>query len=244
MEILRGAPARVARRLLDGGPATASALAEDLELTSAAVRRHLEDLLSAGLVEGTERPPFGPDRRAGGRGRPAKYYSITPAGRNQFDQAYDSLAEGVMRFLLARLGPEGVSSFARERAQQFSLRYSADIQASDDPVETLAASLSADGYAASLVPAGNGWQLCQHNCPILHVAATFPALCEAETEMLAELLGTHVTRLATLAHGDGVCTTLIPRPAVRGRRAAPRTVTIADNHPAELLPAGSREGRP
>jgi hypothetical protein len=23
-------------------------------------------------------------------------------------------------------------------------------------------------------------------------------------------LGTHVTRLATLAHGDGICTTLVP----------------------------------
>jgi predicted ArsR family transcriptional regulator len=43
------------------------------------------------------------------------------------------------------------------------------------------------------------------------VAEQFPELCEAETEVFAALLGTHVQRLATIAHGDGVCTTYIPR---------------------------------
>ena len=45
-----------------------------------------------------------------------------------------------------------------------------------------------------------------------HVAEEFPALCEAETEAFSRLLGTHVQRLATLAHGDGVCTTHVPLP--------------------------------
>ena len=53
-------------------------------------------------------------------------------------------------------------------------------------------------------------QLCQHHCPVAHVAAEFPALCDAETAVISRLLGTHVQRLATLAHGDGVCTTHIP----------------------------------
>ena len=33
---------------------------------------------------------------------------------------------------------------------------------------------------------------------------------EAETEAIGRVLGTHVQRLATIAHGDGVCTTCIP----------------------------------
>ena len=55
-----------------------------------------------------------------------------------------------------------------------------------------------------------GAQVCQHHCPVQHVAEEFPQLCEAETQVFAELLGTHVQRLATIAHGDGVCTTFIP----------------------------------
>jgi predicted ArsR family transcriptional regulator len=43
------------------------------------------------------------------------------------------------------------------------------------------------------------------------VASEFPQLCEAETELFSKLLGTHVQRLATIAHGDGVCTTFIPQ---------------------------------
>jgi predicted ArsR family transcriptional regulator len=42
------------------------------------------------------------------------------------------------------------------------------------------------------------------------VASEFPELCDAETAAFSEILGTHVQRLATIAHGDGVCTTFIP----------------------------------
>ena len=50
----------------------------------------------------------------------------------------------------------------------------------------------------------------EHHCPVAHVAEEFPQLCEAETAAFQRLLGTHVQRLATIAHGDGVCTTCIP----------------------------------
>ena len=56
----------------------------------------------------------------------------------------------------------------------------------------------------------SGEQLCQQHCPVSHVAHEFPQLCEAETEVISKVLGRHVQRLATIAHGDGVCTTCIP----------------------------------
>jgi predicted ArsR family transcriptional regulator len=81
--------------------------------------------------------------------------------------------------------------------------------------EALAATLTADGYAATMRPAapgipGLGTQLCQGHCPVQHVAREFPELCEAETDAFSRLLGVHVQRLATLAHGDHVCTTHVP----------------------------------
>lgn len=84
--------------------------------------------------------------------------------------------------------------------------------------EALAKALTADGYAATAKSAPgphSGEQLCQHHCPVAHVAEQFPQLCEAETEVFSRLLGTHVQRLATIAHGDGVCTTFIPRSATQ-----------------------------
>ena len=91
-----------------------------------------------------------------------------------------------------------------------------------DRVRVLAMALSVDGYAASATarpgPAG-GEQLCQHHCPVAHVAAQFPQLCEAETEAFGRLLGTPVQRLATISHGDGICTTHVTAPSL----AQPRT---------------------
>ena len=81
--------------------------------------------------------------------------------------------------------------------------------------EALAAALTADGFAASTRPVGQGTplagvQLCQGHCPVQHVAAEFPQFCDAETDAFSRLLGVHVQRLATLAHGEHVCTTFIP----------------------------------
>jgi predicted ArsR family transcriptional regulator len=57
--------------------------------------------------------------------------------------------------------------------------------------------------------------LCQHHCPVAHVAEQFPQICEAETAAFSRVLGVHVQRLATIAHGDGVCTTCIPSPTIQ-----------------------------
>ena len=101
--------------------------------------------------------------------------------------------------------------------------------ATHDPavrLRLLALALSDDGYAASISPATPGLpmvaeQLCQHHCPVAHVAEEFPQFCEAETEAFSRLVGRHVTRLATIAHGDGVCTTHVPLGAVG--TASPRS---------------------
>ena len=83
---------------------------------------------------------------------------------------------------------------------------------------SLTQALSAEGFAASTedtpVP-GSGVQICQHHCPVAHVAAEFPQLCEAETRAFESVLGTYVQRLATIAHGDGVCTTHVPTARTR-----------------------------
>lgn len=203
---------RVARSILENGPSTAAALADRLGLTSAAVRRHLDALSAAGLVAADERRSYGQR----GRGRPARAYGLTEAGRGAFAQDYDQLATDALRFLEQSAGDEAVSRFARRRAGEAADRYEPALHGlhGRERLDGLAAVLSADGFAASTVaaPHGAGAQLCQHHCPVAHVAAEFPALCEAEAEVFARLLGTHVQRLATIARGQGICTTYVPDP--------------------------------
>ena len=207
----RGTRGQVARLILELGPSTAAVLGGRLGLTPAAIRRHLDNLIAEGMVETRTARTYG-NR---GRGRPAKLFVITDAGRSAFEHAYDGLASSALRFIAERMGSQAVADFAREQVSELERRY-APVAAKDEltaRVEALAEALNADGYAASARPApvigGTviGEQICQHHCPVAHVAAEFPQLCEAETEAFARLLGTPVQRLATIAHGDGVCTT-------------------------------------
>ena len=199
---------RVATILMENGPSTAAALADRLGLTPAAVRRHLDQLLADGVLEA--RAPYVRGRR--GRGRPAKVFVITDAGRDHFGHAYDALAADALRFVQETGGDDAVSAFARKRLAGFEKRVRPLIDAADpeDRAKVLAEALTTDGYAATVDAAVTGEQICQHHCPVAHVAGEFPHLCEAETEMFSRLLGTHVQRLATIAHGDGVCTTHLP----------------------------------
>ncbi|RBQ19005.1 transcriptional regulator [Spongiactinospora rosea] len=204
--------ARVARLILEHGPIAAAALGERLGLTPAAVRRHLDALLTDGMIE----PRTARTRVQRGRGRPARMFAITDAGRSAFEHAYDDLAGNALRFLAERLGEDAVGDFARSQMAALVERLAPAMREvpADQRVRVLAEALSAEGYAASASKprVAGGEQLCQHHCPVSHVAAAFPQLCEAETEAFAELLGTPVQRLATIAHGDGVCTTHVSPP--------------------------------
>jgi predicted ArsR family transcriptional regulator len=228
----RGTRARVARLILELGPSTASLIGGRLGLTPAAIRRHLDNLLAEGLIETRSARTYA----SRGRGRPARLFAITDAGRSAFEHAYDDLASSALRFRATEAGPAAVEKFARHQVSELERRYGAVLAgvAPGERVRALADALSADGYAASAsaapaptpapAPAGaaagatamageaaaalaGGEQLCQHHCPVAHVAEEFPQLCEAETEAFSRLLGRPVQRLATIAHGDGICTT-------------------------------------
>ena len=103
-------------------------------------------------------------------------------------------------------------AFARRRVEGIERDYDeiAAAQPGLEPSQALAQALTRGGYAASVRRIPVGEQLCQQHCPVSHVAHEFPQLCEAETEVISKVLGRHVQRLATIAHGDGVCTTCIP----------------------------------
>jgi predicted ArsR family transcriptional regulator len=227
---------QVARLILELGPSTAATLGGRLGLTPAAIRRHLDNLLAEGLIETRTARTYG-NR---GRGRPAKVFVITDAGRSAFEHAYDDLASNALRFLAETAGPDAIAEFARRQVSDLERRYAPAVARGELPgrVQALAEALSADGYAASAGPAPAigaqteaGEQLCQHHCPVAHVAAEFPQLCEAETEAFGRLLGTPVQRLATIAHGDGICTTHVTGVGKATPRRAVEVPVTKENTP-------------
>ncbi len=235
--------AEIVRLLLEQGPITATAIGAALGLAPAGVRRHLDALIESGQARASRSAPW----QQKGRGRPAKQYRLTAAGRSMLGHAYDDLAGAAIRQLREIGGEQAVTEFARKRARTVVAGIeplpahrpqgadahrprSADTAAvtSDQTVakaQEIATALSGAGFAASTRPVGAGVQICQHHCPVAHVAEEFPQLCEAELEAFRELLGTHVQRLATIANGDCACTTHVPLAVLPIEASSAGTVT-------------------
>lgn len=198
--------------LLEDAPISASEVGSRLGLSAAGVRRHIDVLIDQGKAAVASPSSW----RQRGPGRPAKLFQLTSAGRAELTHAYDDLAGAAMRQLREIGGDAAVAELARKRITDIvgtSAEVPADLpedQRLQAVAQNIADSLTKAGYAASTRTVGSGVQICQHHCPVSHVAAEFPELCEAEREAFQQMLGTHIQQLATIANGDSVCTTHVP----------------------------------
>lgn len=219
--------ARVLDLIVEKGPVSAAQLARVLDLTPAAVRRHITVLQDAGEIQVHASTQVG--KR--GRGRPARHYVATPHAHTSLAEGYSDIANRALSYLQQVAGDKAVDSFAAARGRDLERRYMPVVEAAGkDPQErarALADALTLDGYAASIRDIGDGTfavQLCQGHCPVREVAGQFGELCEAETQAFSRLLGVPVQRLATLAGGDHVCTTHVPISIPTLRKRAVRAV--------------------
>ncbi|MEV0246569.1 metalloregulator ArsR/SmtB family transcription factor [Nocardia sp. NPDC050712] len=214
--------AAIVQLLLEDGPITATAIGTRLGLTPAGVRRHLDALIDSGQARASRSAPW----QQKGRGRPAKQYQLTAVGRGRLGHAYDDLAGAAIRQLGEIGGEQAIAEFARKRARTIVAGIDAveehTAHNTEAKAEEIAEAFTDAGFAASTRKVGAGVQICQHHCPVAHVAEEFPQLCEAELEAFRDLLGTHVQRLATIANGDCACTTHVPLLPIP-KKSAPQT---------------------
>ena len=177
------------------------------------VEEMVDALVDSGDAEANPSAPW----QQSGRGRPAKRYRLTAAGRAKLEHTYDDLASAAMRQLREIGGDEAVRNFARRRVQAILdgvARVDSDKDGSvADAAGRVADALTRAGYATTATRVGGpiqGIEICQHHCPVSHVAEEFPELCQAEQQAISEVLGTHVQRLASIVNGDCACTTHVP----------------------------------
>jgi predicted ArsR family transcriptional regulator len=201
----------IVRLLLEAGPITAGDIGERLGISAAGVRRHLDALLDAGEALASPAASW----QQHGRGRPAKRYRLTAAGRAKLGHTYDDLAAAAMRQLREIGGDEAVRTFARRRIDSILQGVSDEPDDVEAKADRVAAALTKAGYATTTTRVRgpiDGIEICQHHCPVSHVAEEFPELCQTERDAFADVLGTHVQRLATIVNGDCACTTHVPLP--------------------------------
>ncbi|MDJ0601620.1 MAG: iron-sulfur cluster biosynthesis transcriptional regulator SufR [Crocosphaera sp.] len=177
--------------LLKQGQATAAELAETLDITPQATRRHLKDLEAEGLLE---HHPL-----QGGLGRPQYIYSLSKQGRDRFPNQYGEFAVSFLDTLTETVGESQVKEVLRKQWQRKADDYRRYIGKGSlkERVERLVKLRQEEGYMAEIHQANeknglNGQQeaylLAEHHCAISEVAESYPTVCGHELEMFAEIL--------------------------------------------------------
>jgi DeoR family suf operon transcriptional repressor len=209
--------------LLKGDKATALELAESLDISPQAIRRHLKDLEAEGLIQYQS--------VQAGMGRPQHIYELTSLGRDRFPNRYGDFAVSFLDTLAETVGREQVISILQKQWERKAMEYrrlvgSGSLQ---ERVSGLVELRRAEGYMAEFYPVddrdsdfnakGDRFVFMEHNCAISNVAETFPSVCGNELEMFAAVLpDCSVERTHWIIDGEHRCGYLIvARKEVRQR---------------------------
>lgn len=180
---------------------TADDLADMLGISAVAVRRHLDTLKNAQLIEYEE--------VQNGVGRPSFVYSLTTKAEHIFPRNYEELAQDMLDTIRDMYGPEGVDAIFKARAKKIAQIYKPYVNANGLPqrIEQLVELRQADGYMASWEELDDGkFVVTELNCPIHQVAKTCDRICSEDLRMYADLLEADVIMLNHQVQGDKCCT--------------------------------------
>lgn len=181
-------------------------LAEELSITSAAVRRHLDHLRADGLVDvrAVKQPT----------GRPYYAYHATDLALPTMPPAYADLLERMLR----SLGEQDavIASVMASVAESLASRHRSEM----DPgvaspalrVAQVTESLREEGILESWTSEADGFHLTNSSCPY-HKAAEISKLpCESDRKAIELLLGLDVEQLNRIVDGSPVCEYLVRGP--------------------------------
>jgi DeoR family suf operon transcriptional repressor len=202
----------ILHHLLKQGHATAQELAEQLDISPQATRKHLKDLEEEGLIEH--------QAIQAGMGRPNHIYKLSRKGRDQLPDRYDDFAVSLLDTLAETVGKEQVSKILQKQWQRKALEYRDRVGTGSlqERVAKLVELRQAEGYMAewhnvdpeASTDVAPRFVITEYHCAISHIAESFPSVCGHELEMFSiALQGCKVERTHWLVNGEHRCGYLI-----------------------------------
>lgn len=177
---------------------TVSIIAQDLNITEMAVRRHLNTLERDGIVETTLH------RQA--MGRPTNVYHLSNIGQEMFPRNYDEFTIDILKDIEELAGNDKVKKLFEMRRERLKERYEKKLTMPDfeERVMELARIHNEQGYMTEVEKAEDGTYIFKEfNCPIAEVAKNFPSICKTEIDLFKEVLQTdHVVCEYCLTSGE------------------------------------------
>ena len=186
---------RIVELLRLHGSHTIESLCAALRLSRTAVKSHLTALRADGLVRLGGLQP--------GTRRPSNVYELTPAADQLFPKAYDDFA-AVLIGEIQRQRPEDLKGYLEHIADRWIGR---DLSRVDGlhgrrRFERAKEILADRGFMPVLEWTPDGYELHEHNCPLMRLTAEYPEVCDMVLQWLKTLFGARLNRTRCLRRGD------------------------------------------
>ena len=207
---------RIVELLRLQGAHTVESLRIALGISRTAVKSHLTGLRAEGLV-----------RRRGlrpGVRRPSNVYELTPEADRLFPKVYDDFAAALIDEIKHRR-PDDPQGYLERIADRWITRDLPRVSGLHglERLERAKEILAERGFMPVLEQMSDGYQLHEHNCPLMRLTADYPEVCNMVHRWLEALFGTPLNRVRCLRLGDPFSAYVIagdsPVPDSAGRSA-------------------------
>lgn len=186
------------------GEMTVFQLADLLDITEMAVRRHLSHLQSEGLVQSRLVKQV--------RGRPNYYYRLSKQANSLFPSGASNLAKDLLQIVQEESGAKGVTALLKKRNEMLvqKLKERLNNMTLAERIAEVAKFFSDEGYMTEWEKLADGsFVMYQKNCALHELASEFRQICALEPKLIEELLGTKIIRKQHMLNNDPVCGYLI-----------------------------------
>ncbi|WP_018782866.1 helix-turn-helix transcriptional regulator [Bacillus sp. 95MFCvi2.1] len=202
MEEARTTKEEIVQLLKINGEQTVASLAESLEITEMAVRRHLSKLEKEKIIQSKMVRQH--------VGRPTYVYDLSQKGEDSFPKDYKQFALEVLEDLES-IGDETlVNAILKARTNRMEEQLQKRISRQDNVWQKLrevAVIQEKKGYMVQVKQEGeNSYILQKQNCPLKAVAEKYPQLCLEEESMYKRLFSDEKVKvLSNMCNGDCHC---------------------------------------
>jgi predicted ArsR family transcriptional regulator len=200
---MEGTRDRILALILERREARVEELATELDITAAAVRRHLDHLRADGLIEvrATKQST----------GRPFHSYRPTAKAAGALPTAYADLLKRMLAGLNEKT--EVVDAIMGSVAESLAARHRDEFASCDaDPehrVEQVTDSMRTEGILESWHAESDGFHMTNGVCPYLEAAEFSNLPCESDRKAIELLMGLDVEQLHRIVDGSPVCEYLV-----------------------------------
>ncbi|WP_105902849.1 helix-turn-helix transcriptional regulator [Vibrio gangliei] len=174
---------KILNKIKREGKITARQLAEDLSITTMGARQHLQALEEEGFLTFTDIKVK--------VGRPARHWSLTQQGHDQFIDRHQDLSIDIISAIDDTFGSSGLNKVITQREHTIYERYQqqlAHCHTIQQKLQTLVQLREQEGYMAELEESDSGYLLIENHCPICQAAKQCPQLCRSELHIFQTLL--------------------------------------------------------